>query len=1062
MSNERSGTQTYHSLLDSIVVANQLPFTERAASAGVTKPAEIPRATYRFQFNKSFKFTDAQKLLPYLQSLGISHVYASPILEARPGSMHGYDLINHSRINPEIGSLRDFVRFCRAVKSCGMGLIVDIVPNHMGVGKFNPWWMDVLENGPASEYAEYFDIDWSPVKGELNGKVVIPVLGDSYGNVLTSGQLKLTFHEEKGALAFQYYEHELPVNPLSYPDVLGLRLEELSAELGADNLDLVEYQSILSAFSHLPGHMEASSYNRRISEKSLQMRRLADLCSRNSVVGKFICGNLELFHHSDSSDFVAFERMHKLLEAQAFRLVFWRVANDEINYRRFFDVNDLAALRTEDARVFADMHRFIFQLIEHGYVDGLRIDHPDGLFDPVQYFNDLQKSVAEKVGTEFVEKSAGLPCYVLVEKILASFEKLEDNWACHGTTGYDFMNEALGVLICGEHDEQFSKIYAEFVGEDCSYEEMKIESKHTILSMVLASELNMLAHRLSQIAESSWHYRDITLNAIRNALREILVNFPIYRTYCRPGSVDKSTAQFIDWAISKAKRNDTVARESVYEFIRSVLMLEAQQSPVPTGKDSELEFKRAIETFAMKFQQFSGPVMAKSVEDTLFYRYARFVALNEVGGEPEKFASSVAAFHKRNQQRCQRYPNSMLATSTHDTKRSEDVRARLAVLSEIPQEWERRVNLWARMNRAKKVEIGTGIVPDPHTEYFFYQTLVGSFPLSVESENELANYRQRIVDYMLKAVKEAKRFTSWINQNSEYEQRISDFVTEVLTEGQNNAFLPDLRKFVASICYYGLHNSVVQSILKLSCPGVPDFYQGSELWDFSLVDPDNRRPVDFEKRQYILQGFESSNCQSLLEELLTAGSDGRIKLFASSKLLKLREAHPELFEQGAYIPLPVVGAKANNIIAFARKSNSGKALVIVLPRFLANNDVADEASLKSLRFAELSNDDYWGDTHIILPCDLVKEAWHEVLTSTSKAAQGLALVSSAKEMDVIGKDEGTNASCPPSIGTDILKGKDCEKAGEKKGASESRVDDGIPLSPAKCFESAPYLVLFGE
>ncbi len=1035
MSNDATGTQTYHSLLESIAVANQLSSAESAMPSQLSKPAEIPRATYRFQFNKTFTFNDALKLLPYLQSLGISHVYASPILEARPGSMHGYDLINHSRINPEIGSLRDFVRLCRSIEQADMRLILDIVPNHMGVGKSNPWWMDVLENGPASEYADYFDIDWRPVKGELEGKVVIPVLGDSYGNVLTSGQLKLIYKEDSGSLLFQYYEHELPLNPVSYPDVLGLRLEELSKLLGAGSVELAEYQSILSAFSHLPGHMEPSGFNRRITEKTLQMRRLADLCSRQPSIVDFINENLALFHGADQSDTSAFERMHKLLEAQAFRLVYWRVANDEINYRRFFDVNDLAALRTEDSRVFADMHQFVFKLIERGYVHGLRIDHPDGLFDPAQYFNDLQKAVAARVGTQFVEKNSGLPCYILVEKILAPFEKLEENWAVHGTTGYDFMNEVLGVLIQGENDEQFTRIYDEFVGEHSSYEEMKLKSKFTILAMVLASELNMLAHRLSTIAESSWYYRDITLNAIRNALREILVNFPVYRTYCKPGNVDKSAMQFIDWAISKAKRNDTVARASVYEFIRSVLLLEAQQSPVPTGNDSELEFKKAVETFAMKFQQFSGPVMAKSVEDTLFYRYARFVALNEVGGEPEKFSSSVAAFHKRNQQRVQRYPNSMLATSTHDTKRSEDVRARLAVLSEIPQEWERRVNLWARMNRQKKVESANGMVPDPHTEYFFYQTLLGSFPLQMNSEEELTSYRQRITDYMMKAVKEAKQYTSWINQNSQYEQRISDFVNEVLTDGPNNAFLPDLRKFVDAISLFGLHNSLIQAIVKLSSPGVPDFYQGSELWDFSLVDPDNRRPVDFGLRQQMLNEFRPGD-DEFLSELFAQANDGRIKLFTISCMLKLRAQNPSLFESGSYLPLCVNGEGAQHLIAFARKGEGGEALIVILPRFLLSRlgtvGGASESTLpvaESLRFSDLSKSDFWVDTEIVLPDEFCGLVWRDLLTD--------------KNLQLDKVIRGTK------LETSTSSNSECHSV-------------GLILDPAKCFNLAPYMVLYGS
>ncbi|MGH9548428.1 MAG: hypothetical protein ACRD3W_03595, partial [Terriglobales bacterium] len=475
--------------------------------------------------------------------------------------------------------------------------------------------------------------------------------------------------------------------------------------LGADSFDLMEYQSIMSAFSHLPGHMEPQGFSERIREKQLQMHRLAQLCKRSPAIVEFIEQNLRVFE-VQGNDHKALQRMHNLLEAQAYRLVHWRVAADEINYRRFFDINDLAAVRTEDARVFAEMHDFVLKLIGERKLDGLRIDHPDGLYDPAGYFAQLQEKAAERLGGKFhldTSKEQQLPFYILGEKILASFERLEDDWAVQGTTGYDFLNEVNGVLIRTESEAEFSRLYDHIAGEPVEYEEMKRDAKKTILDSVLASELNVLAHRLNQIAESSWYFRDFTLNSLRYALRQIVIQFPVYRTYVTPKKAEKSARQFIDWAIGRAKRTSAANNTAVYDFIRQVLMMEASETPFDANAD-ESDFKRVVQTFAMKFQQFTGPVMAKSVEDTLFYRYSRFVCLNEVGGEPERFGSSVASFHQKNQIRQQRHPHTMLATSTHDTKRSEDVRARLAVLSELPKLWEQKATLWTRMNRGKKVQ----------------------------------------------------------------------------------------------------------------------------------------------------------------------------------------------------------------------------------------------------------------------------------------------------------------------------------------------------------------------
>lgn len=1011
MPNEsKSSVKVHHTLLESMETSMLGASPKKDEEPKNTVRASIPRATYRFQLHREFKIADAKNLLPYLKALGISHVYFSPIMKARPGSMHGYDLIDHSQVNPELGSFEELEEFARELHELGMGLILDLVPNHMGVGKFNSWWMDVLENGPASQFADYFDIDWAPVKAELRGKVAIPILGDSYGNILQSGALKLGFDKERGAISFFYYEHELPLNPLSYPQVLGQGLENLAFLLSEEKLDLIEYQSILTALSHLPGHMETSGFNERISEKSLQMRRLSELCKRNPKLIDFIEGNLRSFDVVDG-DIQAIERLHSLLEAQAYRLVFWRVANDEINYRRFFDVNDLAALRTEDARVFADTHQLIFKLIESKLIDGLRIDHPDGLFEPARYFQDLQKTAAEKLGGEFIP-GGPLPFYIAVEKILAPFEHIEEDWTVHGSTGYDYLNEVLSVLISNENDEYLSKIYTDFTGQKQSYEEMRYECKETILQKVLASELNVLAHRLSQIAESSWYFRDITLNSLRYALEKIMIHFPVYRTYITPQKIDKKAIRYIDWAISKARKESALTSSIVYDFIRSVLTLELTKNDRIGNNEN---FNRSVEAFAMKFQQFTGPVMAKSIEDTLFYRYSRFIALNEVGGEPDKCSSSISAFHQKNQQRIQYNRHSMLATSTHDTKRAEDLRARLAVISEMPQEWERRVTLWARMNRSKKANLEDNPTPYANVEYFIYQTLLGSFPLELMGEffstetlsktedkqealiqqDEIAEhldiYRTRMSEYVLKAIKESKQFSSWINQNTEYEDAVTGFVLRILAPGSTNPFLPDLEKFAASIYQYGLLNSLTQTILKLTSPGVPDLYQGTELWDFSLVDPDNRRPVDFAKRQKHLGQINGNMLPQMLDNL----KDGRIKLYVISKLLSLKTECEELFNCGNYLPLVVHGSKANNLISFARTTADGRCIIVTVARnvscLISQADKENERGVPQFDYHALANKNCWLDTSISLSADLQNREYKELFSNkTIDAAECLS------------------------------------------------------------------------
>ncbi|HEY9733551.1 MAG TPA: malto-oligosyltrehalose synthase [Drouetiella sp.] len=952
---------------------------------------QLPSATYRFQFNKEFTFKDATKLVPYLAKLGVSHCYASPFLKARPGSMHGYDIIDHKQLNPEIGTVEEFDKLVATLHEHGMGLILDIVPNHMGIGKVNHWWMDVLENGPASIYVDYFDIDWTPVKPELYGKVTLPVLGDSYGAVLKGGHFKLQFTPATGSLAIRYYDNEFPVNPATYPQVLGNRLDVLKERLGKNNLDVMEYESIVTALAALPSHTERKLFSDRVREKQVQLNRLSNLCNQNPEITNFIQQNLSEFEVRPD-DKQSFDRMHKLLETQAYRLVFWRVASDEINYRRFFDINELAAVRTEDPRVFAEMHDLVFNLVGEGKLSGLRIDHPDGLFDPAAYFSQLQQKAAERLNlpappeADLTLGKSSLPIYIVVEKILAPFEHLEDDWAVHGTVGYEFLNSLLNVFVSIDNEHAIESTYEAFIGRVVDYESAKRECKGLILDTVLASELHVLAHRLSQIAEMSWEYRDFTQNSLRKALRHIVSNFPVYRTYVTPRKVDKTARQYIDWAVRLAKRFGASVTPEVYDFVGHVLCLEAAETPAENDEAS-LQFLHAIQTIAMKFQQFTGPVMAKSVEDTLFYRFNRFVCLNEVGGEPDRFGITVASFHHQNTQRQLRRPYEMLASSTHDTKRSEDVRARLAVLSELPRIWDQKTSQWARINRSRKTVLDEEQMPDANDEYLIYQTLVGACPVGVTGTDWLDDFKARITEYILKAARESKSHTSWVNKNVEYENALSSFIDKILSVSPTNPFLDDFIEFHNAFYSLGLINSLAQAALKFTSPGVPDIYQGNEIFDFSLVDPDNRRPVDFGQRAHMLNRVSkhvqigavasdqaAAKQADFLKSCLTEIDDGTCKLLIAGVSMACRRQFEDIYTRGRYIPLSVSGSAEQHVIAFARELE-GNWSITVVPRLVATLLQADSDSKLAQRtvFDILSGAagyDVWGDTKISLPSEL--------------------------------------------------------------------------------------------
>jgi (1->4)-alpha-D-glucan 1-alpha-D-glucosylmutase len=910
----------------------------QARAAPEANRAVIPRATYRVQLHKNFGFRDAEKLLPYLDALGISHLYCSPYFKARPGSVHGYDVVDHSALNPELGDRAAFDSLCTALESRGMSHILDMVPNHMAVtGRDHVWWLDVLENGPASRYAEYFDIDWQPLKEELRGKVLLPVLGDHYGNLLDEGELELVFDAAKGSFAVEYYEHRFPIDPREYPRVLEPELEALRSRLSEDDPSLVLFESLITAFGNLPPRsaVDEDSRRERARDKELHQRRLSIMAGDAPDIRRYIDDCLRVFN-GDEQYPADVARLHQLLEAQPYRLAYWRVASHEINYRRFFDINDLASLRMENPEVFEATHRLVFELIAEGRLAGLRIDHPDGLYDPRGYFRTLQ----ERVGGRAVTATEDLPLYLVAEKILAGDESLRDDWPVHGTTGYEFANLVNRFLVRTEGLAELDAAYTAFVGRPVTYDEILHRSKSLIMQTSLASELNVLTAELDRLAEQDPHTRDFGLGGLHSALLETVACFPVYRTYAVDGEISGADEAIINHAVDAAKRRSEAADTSVFEFLRDVLL---NRSAAGRGE----ALTRRVASFGMRLQQYTSPVAAKGMEDTAFYRYGRLVSLNEVGGTPELPGASMEEFHQANLARRGRWPHSMLASSTHDAKRSEDVRARLHVLSEMPGEWRRQVERWSRINEPLKPSGSDAAGIDRDAEYFLYQTLLGAWPLEpVDESAALDELRERLTAYMTKAAKEAKRHTSWLNPDPDYEESLQRFTAALLDPGSNREFMQDFLPFQRRIARLGLYNGLSQLVLKLTCPGVPDTYQGTELWRLDLVDPDNRRPVDFTTRAAILEElarrYTTGEVRQLVQDLMYHMEDGRVKLFATWRALSVRREHPGLFEGGDYVPLAVRGDFASHVCAFARRAG-GVTMVVAVARWFS--DLVDEGGM---------------------------------------------------------------------------------------------------------------------
>ncbi len=963
----------------------------------------IPISTYRLQLGKGFSFYRVNLLINYFHDLGVSHLYLSPCTQTRRGSPHGYAISDFNSINQEIGTLSELKRLSQNLKKRDMGLILDFVPNHMSIFN-NPWWSDVLENGQSSPYAAFFDIDWFPVKPQLNNRVLLPILEDFYGNVLDSGLIKVAFHG--GAFHIEYHEHQLPVDPATYVTILSIVVEALNKELSVDDPGLVELQSIIAACKNLPGRTESSDDLRaeRQREKEVIKRRLRDLCEADNRLRREIQSAIGLIN-DDADNTNSHGRLHELLEQQVYRLSYWLVAADEINYRRFFDINELVALNTEKEEVFNSCHRLLFDLLGKEIIDGLRIDHIDGLFAPGDYLLRLQEgyrnAVAEELarqenaasnGRTWLQKLFSPPAdfnikqahekeasalYVIVEKILAERETLPADWPVSGTTGYEYGVALNGIFVNRRNAASLLGVYRSFIDREIDFQNIFHSSKNLVLKTAMAAELNLLSHQLNRLSEKSRHNRDFTLNNIRDTLQALIVLLPVYRTYInsRIGEISDADRAIITEAIAALKRSNITVSAPVIDFISDSLLL---QFPA----DMDTEGREAQRSFVMQFQQLTGPVMAKGLEDTAFYIFVPLLSLNEVGGTPSKFGTSLQEFHVQNLQRLSPFPNSMISTSTHDSKRSEDVRARINVLSELTEQWQSALKKWSALNIRKKTLVDGQQVPDANEEYYLYQTVVGSYPLSLKDDKANKVYLQRVKDHAVKALREAKIHSRWSSPNLAYEEACKKFIDELLDPVPENLFLSEFMAFNSVVSTCGMYNSLSQTLLKIFSPGVPDIYRGNEVWIFDLTDPDNRRPANFSHRRQMLEKMQKrlkaeGQERVLCEEMVGSMEDGRIKLYVTWKSLVFRRDNISLFRSRTYLPLSAEGNRKNNICAFLRRDVNQEVIVAapVMVTELTNTGEMPPTGTAA-----------WENTQINLPKACAGRVYRNIFTGEKLAA----------------------------------------------------------------------------
>jgi (1->4)-alpha-D-glucan 1-alpha-D-glucosylmutase len=917
----------------------------------------IPQATYRIQFTADFGFDSARKIVDYLADLGISDLYASPIFKARAGSTHGYDVVDPIQLNPELGEPEEFNALVEALQHQQMGWLQDIVPNHMAYDSANQWLMDILENGSASNYVNYFDIAWnSPFDGNQE-PILVPLLGNFYGECLENGEIQLRY--DQAGLSVNYYSLCIPLRLESYATFLTHNLGKLAKALGRKHPVFVRLLGILYSLKSVPD----LTGQQRLDQTEFVKGLLWDLYLENEDVQAFIDENIQTFNGEPGNP-DSFNLLDGLLSEQFFRLAFWKVGAEEMNYRRFFTVNELISVKVEEIKVFNATHALIFKLVEEGKLTGLRIDHIDGLYNPTQYLKWLQ----EKVGDT----------YITVEKILQPGEDLPPIWQIEGTSGYDYLNYVNSLFCQTANQAKFDQIYWSFTERRTAFEDLVVEKKHLILDKNLAGDLDNLAVLLKKISNRYRYGNDFTVNGLKRAIAEVLTRFPVYRTYTNEAGLLESDRAYIEQVIQAAKEHAPLLQHEL-DFIEKLLLLEYDSSLMPAEKEQWLYL-------VMRLQQYTGPLMAKGVEDTALYVYNRLISLNEVGGDPIHFGIASSEFHDFNRHRQMRWPHAMSATSTHDTKRGEDVRARLNVLSELPQEWQQQVQTWSELNQIHKTKAKQATFPDRNDEYALYQTLIGAYPFAqpgdITADHE--SFVTRIKDYMLKSIREAKLYTTWLRNNPTYEDACLKFVETILAS-ENNPFLQEFLPFQQRIAHYGVLNSLSQTLLKITSPGVPDFYQGTELWDFSLVDPDNRRPVDFSQRQTYLQQIKAgiqTNILQLISELLASKADGRIKLFLIVQALKARTKYQHVFQQGDYQPLEVSGQFKDHVIAFARSHNNS-TLITIAPRFLTQVVQPDQYPLGQV----------WGDTHLHLPNEL--SVTKNLLTAQPITAEAKISVSEA-------------------------------------------------------------------
>lgn len=991
---------------------------ERAAVDGILRRVieslerqTWPLATYRVQFNAQQRFQDVLAWIKDLAILGISDLYSSPFLESREGSLHHYDIVDHARISQEIGTLEDIRALSSELKRYQLGLIVDVVPNHMAAcPEKNAWWRDVLENGPSSAYASYFDIDWMPLKPDLANKVLLPILGDQYGAVLEEGHLQVEYSE--GGFRLRVYDRNLPLTIRSCALILAPEINRMIDLLGQEHPDVQELISITNSMASLASTTEADPQrlDDRRRERDVLRRRLRQLVESSELIRNYVADCVRRVNGAVGNP-ESFDLLDQLLQEQAYRLAHWGVAAEEINYRRFFDVNELAALCMERDEVFEQAHALLFELMKEGVIQGLRIDHPDGLYDPGAYLSQLQgrrflqrcQDVWEllpeserhdwdrlagrltelwSAAVQIPGSPIARPMYLVVEKILEHGEPLPVDWLTHGTVGYEFLNAVTGVFVEQSSEKSLTRFYAQFTRAETDFAAISARCKRLIAHVSMASELNVMAHRLDRISERNRRTRDFTLNSLSGAIGEVVSEFEVYRTYIQPARTLERDRQYVESAVARARRDNRTTSTGIYDFLQDVLLLRHKAG------EGHPEIQADVQSFVGKFQQLTGPIMAKAIEDTAFYRFHRLAALNEVGGAPDRFGTSVDEFHQMNHRRAMAASLGMSATSTHDTKRSEDVRCRVVVLSEVPQLWRSRVNTWARMHRSAITEIDGEPAPSRNDQYVFYQSLLGIWPAHPTEVNE--QFVERLQTYMLKVVREAKLQTSWINPFEPYEQATRAFIDAVLKGRQSKAFLEEFHDFANKVAIHGVWNSLGTVLLKVVSPGVPDFYQGTERWHFALVDPDNRQPVAWEPTRQGLAKIQQKLAEVLggipqddsvtpwistpsslsaaqiaqwseyLGGLIRSPEQDGIKLLVTLLALRTRRHYANLFQKGDYSPCQFEGAYADCGIGVIR-SDSRNVVLAVAPRL----------TVRLCGFggpAPLG--DVWGDTCVVWPTNI--------------------------------------------------------------------------------------------